>query len=73
MTMREFIAANRADLVESIGRALSHVPKTASCYCPKSGTDHHHEPPKLTTEDLRQWILNDESLYRWAKSEGVRI
>jgi hypothetical protein len=24
-------------------------------------------------EERRQWILNDESLYNWARSEGVRI
>jgi len=24
-------------------------------------------------EERRLWILNDEGLYNWAKSEGVRI
>jgi len=24
-------------------------------------------------EERRLWILNDEGLYRWARSEGVRI
>jgi len=24
-------------------------------------------------ETRKQWILNDESLYLWAKSEGVKI
>ena len=24
-------------------------------------------------EDRRLWILNDEGLYNWARSEGVRI
>lgn len=23
--------------------------------------------------ELRLWILNDEDLYRWARSEGVKI
>lgn len=27
----------------------------------------------LDEEDLRQWILNDEGLYNWARSDGVRI
>ncbi len=27
----------------------------------------------LDEEALRQWILNDEGLYLWAKSEGVRV
>jgi hypothetical protein len=24
-------------------------------------------------EERRQWILNDEGLYNWARSEGVKI
>lgn len=28
---------------------------------------------KLNDDDRRQWILNDEGLYNWARSEGVRI
>ena len=24
-------------------------------------------------EERRQWILNDEGLYQWARSSGVRI
>lgn len=28
---------------------------------------------ELNDDDRRQWILNDESLYLWARSEGVRI
>lgn len=24
-------------------------------------------------EELRLWILNDEGLYQWARSEGVKI
>lgn len=24
-------------------------------------------------EERREWILNDEGLYRWARAEGVRI
>jgi hypothetical protein len=28
---------------------------------------------KLTYEEIEQWILNDTSLYNWAKKEGVRI
>lgn len=27
----------------------------------------------LNDEDRRGWILNDEPLYNWARSEGVRI
>jgi hypothetical protein len=28
---------------------------------------------KLNNEERRLWILNDEGLYSWARSEGVRI
>lgn len=28
---------------------------------------------RLNDEDRRQWILNDEGLYNWARSEGVKI
>lgn len=28
---------------------------------------------KLNDEDRRQWILNDEGLYNWARSEGVNV
>jgi len=27
----------------------------------------------LNDQERRQWVLNDEGLYRWAKREGVRI
>ena len=27
---------------------------------------------KLNNEERRQWILNDEGLYQWAKREGWR-
>jgi len=28
---------------------------------------------RLNDEDRRQWILNDEGLYLWARREGVKI
>lgn len=28
---------------------------------------------RLNDSERRQWILNDESLYRWARSEGVKV
>lgn len=28
---------------------------------------------RLNDEDRRQWLLNDEGLYRWARSSGVRL
>ena len=28
---------------------------------------------RLNDEERRQWVLNDEGLYNWARSCGVRI
>lgn len=28
---------------------------------------------RMNDRERRLWILNDEGLYRWARSEGVRI
>jgi len=28
---------------------------------------------RLNNEERRLWILNDEGLYRWARSKGVKI
>ena len=30
-------------------------------------------PPKHNDEERRGWVLNDEGLYNWARSEGVKI
>ena len=73
MTLRDFIANNRTEIDAKINRVLCHVPASASCYCPKSRTEHDHEPKPRNDADRRQWIANDEGLYDWARSEGVRI
>ncbi len=73
MTLKDFIKDNRVELDAAINRVLGHVPRTASCSCPLSGTDHMHENDTLNDAERRQWILNDEGLYRWARSNGVRI
>lgn len=73
-TLRQFIEENKAELRAIINRTLNYVPKEAGCNCPKRGTNHYHEPDRrLSPEDLRGWVLNDEGLYNWARSEGVRI
>ena len=33
--------------------------------CPNIGT--------LNDNDRRDWVANDEGLYQWARSEGVRV
>ena len=74
MTIREFIKVHRSELDMAINRVLGHVPRTASCKCPLNGTDHYHsDAADLSDEERRLWILNDEGLYNWARSEGVRI
>lgn len=73
MKLRDFVATHRAELDTYINSRLTYVPRTASCYCPKNGTDHNHEPERLNDSERRLWILNDEGLYNWARSEGVRI
>jgi hypothetical protein len=32
-----------------------------------TGSNYHND------QERRLWILNDEGLYNWARSEGVRI
>lgn len=73
MTLKEFIRSNRSELDAAINQVIGHVPRTASCYCPLSGTEHQHASEPLNDSERRQWILNDEGLYNWARSEGVRI
>ena len=29
--------------------------------------------PRANDDERRLWILNDEGLYHWARSEGVRL
>ncbi len=33
----------------------------------------HASNPHPNDEERRLWVLNDEGLYRWARSEGVRV
>lgn len=73
MRMREFIRQNRREIDTHIDQAVGHVPRTASCYCPKSGTDHYHQPEPRNDRERQDWIMNDESLYNWARSCGVPV
>ena len=65
MGIREFIRRNRATLDHHINEAMSR-PNNRGEFI-----DHTHE--SHNDEERRQWILNDEGLYNWARSEGVRI
>ena len=57
MTLKAFIKDNRAELDKCIAYAL--------------GGDEHYT--HQNDEERRLWVLNDEGLYNWARSEGVRI
>jgi hypothetical protein len=65
-TMSEFIEENRAELVRLINAAIYRWDGNGG-----RGTVPDN-PPALDDEDLEQWIANDEGLYLWARSEGVR-
>lgn len=74
MTLREFIRQHRAEIDQIIDRALLFTPAQASCSCGKQGTDHYcGEVQRRDDDERRQWIVNDEGLYQWARSCGVRV
>jgi hypothetical protein len=74
MNISEFIEEHRTQLQGAIMGALNWVSKEASCYCPLSGTNHaHSKAPVPDDDEIENWILNDENLYRWARCEGVDI
>ena len=73
MRMADFIKENREELDACINSVVGRVPRTASCYCHLSGTDHQHEAPRLNDSERRDWIMNDEGLYNWAWRSGVRV
>lgn len=72
-TMAQFIEENRTKLQRAILGALYRydgnggrgtIPESPSELDPKSSN-------YLDDESLEQWILNDEGLYDWARSERV--
>lgn len=65
-TVEQFIEENRAELTRLIYGAIYRYDGNGG-----RGTVPG-SPPALDDEDLEQWIANDEGLYLWARSEGVR-
>lgn len=66
MKMRVFIKEHRDELNTAInGVIYRHDGKGGRGTIPTPA-------PKHSIEEIRQWILNDEGLYRWARSEGVK-
>jgi hypothetical protein len=67
MTLREFIRTNRQELDAAINAAMyRHDGRGGRGTIPTPA-------PTYNDRERAEWIRNDESLYRWAKSEGVRI
>lgn len=71
MTLRQFIKAHRSELDAAIKGALCNHPRHATP-CPLPCESCAQECT-LNDLDRREWILNDETLYRWARCEGVKI
>lgn len=66
-SMRQFITENRHELNHCINAAIYR-------YNGRGGLGTIPEPaPKHSIEEIRQWVLNDEGLYNWCRSEGVRV
>lgn len=73
MKMAEFIKQFRTEIDAVIDSMVGHVPKTAGCYCPLSGTNHYHQPERRNDAERRQWIVNHEGLYDLARRAGVKV
>ncbi len=67
MTLKQFIRDNRQELDNAINGALYQYDGNGG-----RGTIPD-PPPQRNDEERRLWVLNDEGLYSWARSEGVRI
>ena len=67
MTLREWIKTNRSEIDNCINAALYR-------YDGRGGRGTIPQPtPKRNDDERRQWILNDEGLYNWARSEAKGI
>jgi len=67
MTIKTFIENNRTELNGSINWSTYR-------YDGNGGVGTIPTPaPTYNDEEIENWISNDESLYNWARSEGVDI
>ena len=57
-SLRAWIRENRAEIDQAIDRALGRTSV---------------DPGRRNDEERRSWVLNDEGLYRWARSERVAV
>ena len=51
-------------LKQFIKKYKAEIDECIKAYCPNC---------KLNNDERESWILNDEGLYNWARSEGVKI
>lgn len=67
MKRKEFLQKNREEIDRIINGAIYR-------YDGKGGPGKVPDPPPKRNDYERwQWIMNDESLYLWAKSEGLKV
>jgi hypothetical protein len=59
---RQFLRENRTDIDSAIKAAVTRYDSPGL-----------NRQVTLNDEERRLWILNDEGLYNWARSEGVQI
>lgn len=67
MTIRNFIKMHRQEIDQAINAEIYRYDGRGG-----KGTIPN-PPPKHNDEERRGWILNNEGLYSWARSEGVKI